>query len=585
MPIPIQLSLACLCAALTLPFLMAHHFAPIATFYQEWTAATFAFLAAFVLARREFMYGIEIPAIGLLPLGLIAILLLQQVLGVPASLPRALLVSLYLLWSLLIMTIACNLRRFITQKQIAVTAAFAILAGACLSMISQAMQMARLGLDSGLIFSSVRSIGNLAQANHQANYLWLGIVSAIFLHVERRLSASFLAGIIAILATASSLTGSRSALLYATLIPIFSLWAARRSQSPEFKRFSIISASTLGFMLLTQWGLTHSGITDTLATPVSGERILAEIHGTSQRLLLWKTGLAIFADHPWLGAGIGQFPYNAYMLLGHINDGTYLSGGEHAHNIFIQLACELGFSVLVMLLILGWKWWQGLITAPWTSTHWWMVAVLLILGVHSQLEYPLWYTFFLGISALALGLGCKDVFRPHISRIGTWAFRLILLLGSTTLASLFFDYNQLEHTLNPDSGTKDASNASVRSRTDELERLYRGSLFADYVPLAYAHLLEIDREVLADKIAICEMAIRFSPTNVVAYKLPWLLALNDKRDEASRALQRAVATHPDFVPKAEEDLQLLVAKYPEMLWLQHELQKLAHANAELRNKR
>lgn len=563
---------------------MAHHFAPIATFFQEWTAATFGFLAAFILAQRRFMQGLEIPAIGLLPLGLIAILLLQQALGVPASLPRSLLVALYLLWSLLIMTTACNLRRFVTQKQIAVTAAIAILVGALLSVIFQAMQMARFGLDSWMIFSSTRSIGNLAQPNHQANYLWLGIVSAIFLHLERRFSAIFLGGVIAILVTASSLTGSRSTLLYAILLTILSLWTSRRFKNPEFKRLSIISASTLGFMLLSQWGFTVSGITDALPSPLSGERILTEVQGTSQRLLLWKTGLAIFADHPWLGAGIGQFPYNAYMLMGYLNDGTYLSGGEHAHNIFVQLLCELGLSALLMTLILGWKWWQELISSPWTSTHWWIASLILILGVHSQVEYPLWYTFFLGVAALALGLGCKDVFRPHISRVGTWAFVAILFLGAITLASLFFDYKQLEYTLNLDSNTKDTQKDSVQTRTDKLERLYRESLFADYVPLAYAHLLEVNRDVLADKIAICEMAIRFSPTNIVAYNLAWLLALNDKRDEASTALRRAVATHPDFVPKAKADLQALVAQYPELLWLKHELQELAEMNTELRNK-
>ena len=36
------------------------------------------------------------------------------------------------------------------------------------------------------------------------------------------------------------------------------------------------------------------------------------------------------------------------------------------------------------------------------------LGLALVLAVHSMLEYPLWYTFFLGVAAIVLGLGDSD---------------------------------------------------------------------------------------------------------------------------------------------------------------------------------
>ena len=47
----------------------------------------------------------------------------------------------------------------------------------------------------------------------------------------------------------------------------------------------------------------------------------------------------------------------------------------------------------------------GLLRQPRTAAHWWMWAAALVLAVHSMLEYPLWYTFFLGFAAVVLGMG------------------------------------------------------------------------------------------------------------------------------------------------------------------------------------
>ena len=576
-PLLARLSLACLCSVLVLPFLIPHHFNPIPSFIQEWTAAVFGLLAACVLTHRHLIEDIEIPEIALIPLGLIGLLLLQYFTGLAQSITQALLAALYLLWSLLMLTAASNLRRVVPPETIARCAAIAILVGAVFSAAIQALQFAGYGFGSGLISPLARGSGNLGQPNHLADYLWLGIASALFLHAEKRIGWTPFIATATGLATSSTLTGSRSTLLYAFGLTVLSLWSAWRFKTPELRRTAVAATAILVFTVLLQFALAHSEVATTINANLSGERLFREAGTPSQRLQLWRTGLAIFADHPWLGAGIGHFPYASYITAAN-QPGIYLGGGEHAHNLIIQLLSEFGILATLFVCVLAWRWWQAFIRTEWTAMQWWVAALLLVIGTHSQLEYPLWYVFFLGIASLALGLGSQAGIRPEISHRGRWVILLGLSLGAMTLASLIVDYQHLENTLYARTVNDAGQPASSRARLDALARLHRESLLAHYVPLSYAHQIEVNREALPDKITVCEMAIRFSPVDLVAFKLAWLLALDDRKADAGSALHRAIATHPAYATTAAKELDQLVRQFPEIGWLNTELSRLMQRN-------
>ena len=576
-PLLARLILACLCAALALPFLIPHHFNPIPSFIQEWTAAMFGLLAACVLTHRHLIEDIEIPEIALIPLGLIGLLLLQYFTGLAQSITQALLAALYLLWSLLMLTAASNLRRVVRPETIARCAAIAILVGAVFSAAIQALQFAGYGFGSGLISPLARGSGNLGQPNHLADYLWLGIASALFLHAEKRIGWPLFIATATGLATSSTLTGSRSTLLYAFGLTVLSLWSAWRFKTPALRRTAVAAAAILALTVLLQFALAHSEVATTINASFSGERLFREAGTPSQRLQLWRTGLAIFADHPWLGAGIGHFPYASYITAAN-QPGIYLGGGEHAHNLIIQLLSEFGILATLFVCVLVWRWWRAFIRTEWTAMQWWVAALLLVIGTHSQLEYPLWYVFFLGIASLALGLGSQAGMHPEISRHGRWVILLGLSLGAMTLASLIVDYRHLENTLYARTVNDTGQPASSRPSLDALARLHRESLLAHYVPLSYAHQIEVNREALPDKITVCEMAIRFSPVDLVTFKLAWLLALDDRKADARSALHRAIATHPAYATTAAKELDQLVRQFPEISWLNTELSRLMQRN-------
>ena len=83
---------------------------------------------------------------------------------------------------------------------------------------------------------------------------------------------------------------------------------------------------------------------------------------------------------------------------------------DHTHNLPLQLAVELGLPLAsVVLGLLAWGLWRGLAVARAASGSAgvmqraaWMMVLLMVL--HSQLEYPLWYAYFLLPTAFAWGL-------------------------------------------------------------------------------------------------------------------------------------------------------------------------------------
>lgn len=431
-------SLASLCGLFTVPFLIPYHYSPIPTFFQEWAAFTFGVLASVILPKRDFFRDLAIPKIAALPLALIALLLIQFGLGLNQSTSRALLFALYLLWSLVLMIASHALQRMIPKDKIIELLAEAIVIGSVLSAIILLLQLFDIGTDVGIVASVGRGGGNLAQRNHLADYLWLGIVSTLLLYQKQHLRKTSAFLILTFLAVCSSLTGSRSALLYGLLLIALSHWASLRFVDRSFLQLRNLLAAILCLTILFQWSFAQSGIATALDTKTSAERIFGEIPGNSLRLQLWHTGLSIFSQHPWIGAGVGYFPFYSYIAVGGHNDGTFTGGGEHAHNLFIQLLCEFGITAPLIVLVAAWFWWRSFIGTRWTCSQWWIAATLLILGTHSQLEYPLWYSFFLGIATLALALGDNRDFTLKISKTPLYRVLagLILALGASALSSV-----------------------------------------------------------------------------------------------------------------------------------------------------
>jgi O-antigen ligase len=121
------------------------------------------------------------------------------------------------------------------------------------------------------------------------------------------------------------------------------------------------------------------------------------------RRVLWSNVLALIAQHPWLGWGWGETDYAHFMTA--YSSLRFCDMLDNAHDFPLHLALELGipFALVVMVLVAVWV----MRRAPWCEQHVWRViawCLLLVLGLHSLLEYPLWYGPFQMTLGIAIGL-------------------------------------------------------------------------------------------------------------------------------------------------------------------------------------
>jgi hypothetical protein len=125
---------------------------------------------------------------------------------------------------------------------------------------------------------------------------------------------------------------------------------------------------------------------------------------------IWRDTLTLIAQQPWAGVGFGEF--NLAWTLTPLPQRP-VAFFDHTHNLPLQLAVELGLPLagLVMTLLL-WALWRGARTAWATpgglgTAQRCALLMVLMIGLHSLLEYPLWYSYFLLPAAWAWGFALQ----------------------------------------------------------------------------------------------------------------------------------------------------------------------------------
>jgi O-antigen ligase len=130
----------------------------------------------------------------------------------------------------------------------------------------------------------------------------------------------------------------------------------------------------------------------------------------SPRLGIWSNALALIASHPWFGVGFGDFNF-AWTLTPFPDRPTEFF--DHTHNLILNFMVEMGVPLATLVLALmvyalrqalGNAIRDGREPGPACPVQRAAFVIVLLVAVHSMLEYPLWYTYFLLPAAFAFGL-------------------------------------------------------------------------------------------------------------------------------------------------------------------------------------
>lgn len=239
-----------------------------------------------------------------------------------------------------------------------------------------------IGLEPG-----ARVYANLAQPNHFATLLLLGLTGLLFLFEARKIQATVAMGAALLLALGLVMTGSRSVLLaWAWLLVLY---------VPLRKRCQLrISASAIGLVAVFYFAVAFAwpAINQWLLLG-DDARSIANRLAPGIRTIYWQSMTEAVSRAPWQGYGWAQIAA-AQQATALAFPPTY-TFFESAHNLFLDLVLWNGLPIglVVTLLVTMWFLWQYRIVCD--SLSWCLLLGTGFVFSHAMVELPLYYAYFL----------------------------------------------------------------------------------------------------------------------------------------------------------------------------------------------
>lgn len=255
------------------------------------------------------------------------------------------------------------------------------------------------------------AFANLRQRNQFASLTSIGLVALLGLVATARSFAKLhlammwcaLALLSAGLACSVSRTGAVQWLLVVTLVLAW-ICKDRKNAHPVLMQIAIGAPLLVSLCsLVLPWvALQRNG--------VMGASLLLRVAGQAQdyaacggRRVLWSNALQMLAQHPWQGWGLGETDFAHYST--DYQNERFCDLLDNAHNLPLHLALEFGLPFAVASCMFAAHWFFKRINLRnLTNPQRIAFALLLVIGLHSLLEYPLWYGPFQMTLGLALGL-------------------------------------------------------------------------------------------------------------------------------------------------------------------------------------
>jgi hypothetical protein len=234
---------------------------------------------------------------------------------------------------------------------------------------------------------------------------------------------------------------------------------------------------------------------------------------------------------------------------------------NHAHNLALQLLAESGMIGFLVIFGAAVIWLLDLRKETVDSRWWWLLALLAVIGIHSLLEFPLWYAYFLGPAALLIGLGAHRTVSVRFPGTLRLIVGLCLLTGSLNLFGVLAPYRDFERLFFTPGGGAPAQSED-RLLGPAIADVHREPLLTPYAELAIAYSVPVSRERLQDRLELTARTMRFAPVAVVVYRHALLLALAGDGAAASQQLQRAIEVYPAELDEVTAELEALARSHP-----------------------
>lgn len=382
-----------------------------------------------------------------------------------------------------------------------------------------------------------QAFGNLRQPNQLATLLVMGLLSLRWLQLRGALPRLAVGALAALLLAALAATASRVGLVELLAVALLTLWWAARTGAPVRRLAWALVAGVAVYVLaalLLPWALQDS---EGLAGRALVDRLQHAESTCGSRFNLYGNVLHLIALRPWTGWGWGDLAWAHYITL---YDGPrFCHILDNAHNLPLHLAVTLGVPAALLICgALAWGVWRG---RPWAERDaarqlaW---GVLLVIGIHSLVEYPLWYAPFQIAAAVCVTLlwatrAGRKAAAPRRAPVPVPAVRAALaaaLLAAVGYAA--WDYHRISQVYLP------YEQRDARYRDDAMREARHSWLFAGPVRFAEVTSQPATRANAAWMLPAALQALHFSPEPRVITRVIESAALLGRDDVARVHLAR-----------------------------------------------
>lgn len=527
---------------LALGFLWPFHVDPIPSFSSEWITGMGLLMAVLWLLRGPVSIW-RFPRI-LTFVAPVALLLVSQLMTGRLAFPENGVFGLVFMLAAVLTGLVVSTARTADANDSAVYLFWALWAAGMVSGLSALAQW--VGWDRFLqpfvfpmdaVALRGRPTGNIAQPNLLSTLCALGMVASGWLGLRRTAPGWLALGSALFMAFIVGLTGSRTAILFVPVMLAALYWHVVRSGQPKTGRrwaLLLVPMSVIGahFMVPFLTGVIGSGLVS--------QEVRALNMGSESRQQLWVIGLAALQDAGWWGHGFGNFTRSVVFngaKLGLEDTGL----AHHSHNVFLQLGIDFGWAGLFLVLLLSVghvfknRLYRGL-----TDERVAAMAGVLILLIHSQLEFPLWYLHFWLVFIWMLVVADVDLVEIGQARLVRNGMTAVVVGGLMFGAWLYHDYWQTHRKMLP------LFSNDPQGQMASAEDIRRWTLFSSYDEYMH-HMFGVLRFPLSQT----EIAKRRSATERHAYPLALIrmavieVLLGDNV-RAARYLDALKSMHPQF---------------------------------------
>lgn len=553
-------------ALLTLPFLAYIHTAPLPSFYNEWVAAVCGLGVLLMLLKKQETGRINIQVIGLLFTALAVLVSLQMMFGKVLYPSQGRLAILYLLGVQgLIIATGVVVNKWGQAKVVRTLAWSILLIGALNSFLAILQHWEIHTWLDGVIASasSGRVYANLAQPNHYASIQSLALVSLLYLYSTRRFPVPIYGGLAVLIVLGLVLAFSRTTWLYLLSLTLMT-WLLFARERTELSRKLLLRTILLiplfvGVLMALGWNTESSP-----ALAESADR-MTKLVGSSidVRLAFIQEAWRIFLESPLWGVGYQQFSWQ-HFLQQSVHPDPVFHSYEHvfaanAHNLLFQFLAEFGL-LGGGILIVAVTWIIRTGARNLSSENWPVYAMLMVLAIHSQFEYPLYYMYFLALLAVLLALVDDKFVWSVPRRMVVLPAVLAIVSGGVILATMLRSYSYLEEAYGGTSG-------QIVFKSSTENALVQASIGGFFEPeidqLINVMPLNPEREG-ASRILLetSQRAVRHHTSAPRVYRHVLLLTMEGQKEEAAKFLGMAAKAYPHSLIEFARDVGRLRREYP-----------------------